>query len=40
MIRAALDHYDELGVLSARAHAMLSMGELNQRRNRLEEAVD
>jgi len=40
MIRAALDHYDELGVLSARAHAMLSMGELNQRRNRLEDAVD
>lgn len=40
MIRAALDHYDELGVQSARAHAMLSMGELHQRRNRLEEAVD
>jgi tetratricopeptide (TPR) repeat protein len=40
MIRAALDHYDELGVQSARAQAMLSMGELNQFRNRLDEAVD
>lgn len=40
MIRAALDHYDEVGVATGRAHALLSMGELNQLRNRLEEAVD
>lgn len=40
MIRAALDHYEEIGVQSARAHAMLSLGELNQLRDRLEEAVE
>jgi tetratricopeptide (TPR) repeat protein len=40
MIRAALDHYDEIGVASGRTHALLSMGELNQLRDRREEAVD
>jgi tetratricopeptide (TPR) repeat protein len=40
MIRAALDHYDEIGVQSARAHAMLSLGELNQLRGRCDEAVE
>jgi tetratricopeptide (TPR) repeat protein len=40
MIRAALDHYDEVGVESGRTHALLSMGELNQLRDRREEAVD
>jgi tetratricopeptide (TPR) repeat protein len=40
MIQAALDHYQEAGVESARANAMLSMGELNQLRNRLDDAVE
>ena len=40
MIHAALDHYEEIGVESARANFMLSMGELDQRRNRLDEAID
>jgi len=40
MIRAALDHYAEAGVDAERAHSLLSMGELAQRRGRLDEAID
>jgi tetratricopeptide (TPR) repeat protein len=40
MIRAALDHYAEIGVQAGRTHALLSMGELNQLRGRLDEALD
>lgn len=40
MIRAALEHYAELGVESGRTHALLSMGELSMLGNRLDEAVD
>jgi tetratricopeptide (TPR) repeat protein len=40
MISAAMEHYDEVGVTTGRAHMLLSMGELNQLRNRLDEAVD
>jgi tetratricopeptide (TPR) repeat protein/DNA-binding XRE family transcriptional regulator len=40
MIRAALDHYAEIGVESGRTHALLSMGELNQLRNRPDAAID
>ncbi|TMC11267.1 MAG: tetratricopeptide repeat protein [Chloroflexi bacterium] len=40
MIRAALDHYEEIGVAAGRTHALLSMGELHQLRNRPDEAVD
>jgi tetratricopeptide (TPR) repeat protein len=40
MIRASLDHFEEVGVLTERAHPLLSMGELCQLRNRLDEAVD
>jgi tetratricopeptide (TPR) repeat protein len=40
MIRAALGHYEELGVESGLTHPLLSMGELNQLRGRLEAAID
>ncbi len=40
MIQAALDHYGEMGVEAGRTHALLSMGELQQLRSRLDEAVD
>jgi tetratricopeptide (TPR) repeat protein len=40
MIRASLEHYDEVGVASGRTHALLSMGELQQLRGRLDEAID
>jgi tetratricopeptide (TPR) repeat protein len=38
MIRAALDHHAETAVEAGRAHALLSMGELSQLRDRLDEA--
>jgi len=40
MIRAALQHYVEIGVESGRTHALLSMGELRMLTNQLNEAVD
>ena len=40
MIRAALEHYAEIGVEPGRAHALLSMGELNQLRGRPREALE
>jgi tetratricopeptide (TPR) repeat protein len=40
MIRASLDHYEELGVGPGRTHALLSMGELHQLWGRMDEAVD
>lgn len=40
MIQASLDHYAEIGVEAGRTHALLSMGELQQLRKRLDEAVD
>jgi tetratricopeptide (TPR) repeat protein len=40
MILAALEHYAASGVEAARAHAMLSMGELNQLRGNAEEALE
>jgi tetratricopeptide (TPR) repeat protein len=40
MIRASLEHYEELGVGPGRTHALLSMGELHQLWGRVDEAVD
>jgi tetratricopeptide (TPR) repeat protein len=40
MIQAALDHFQEAGVESGRADALLSMGELRQLQGRLGEAMD
>lgn len=40
MILAALDHYAACGVEAARAHAMLSMGELHQLRGSADEALE
>jgi tetratricopeptide (TPR) repeat protein len=40
MIRASLDHYEELGVGSGRTHALLSMGELHQLWGRMDDAID
>jgi tetratricopeptide (TPR) repeat protein len=40
MIRAALDHYAEIGVEAGRASALLSLGELSQLRGRLDDAFE
>jgi len=40
MIRASLDHYEELGVGPGRTHALLSMGELHQLWGRMDQAID
>lgn len=40
MLRSALDHHIECGVEAERAHALLSMGELAQRRGNHDAAMD
>lgn len=40
MIRAALDHYRQVGVEAGRTHALLSMGELHQLQGRPSEALE
>ena len=40
LLRAALDHYAEAGIERLRSHALLTLGELRQRQERIDEALD
>jgi tetratricopeptide (TPR) repeat protein len=40
LFRAALEHYTEAGIERLQSHTLLSLGELRQRQDRLDEALD